>query len=289
MAEDKSNMIKVAIAQISTDPKSVSENLEKHIEIITEAEKLHCDLIVFPELSLTGKDLSLENNNVLTFNSSPKWEVLKSKSKKISIVVGFVEESQDHNYYISQAYIESEQIKYIHRKVYPTSACGCEEYQIFGKGKKIRAFNTKFGKIGMMLSGDAEHITIPYLLALDGAQIIINSSAVSEKPKDDSAEKRYSDDNELMLGVYSRIFGVYTIFSNKVGVEGNHTFTGKSRLIDPYGEWDLSAKCMEEDLLITFIDKSKVREVRMSNHNLRDENLFIVRNELERLIKSKYE
>ncbi len=281
--------IKVAIAQITTKPGNISENLEKHIEIISEAEKLHCDLIVFPELSLTGKDLSVEKENIPILYSSPKWEVLKSKSKKISIVVGFIEESEDHNFYVSQVYIESEEIKYIHRKLYPTSNSQCKEYQIFGKGNKIRAFDTKFGRMGLMLSGDAEHITVPYLLALDGAKIIINPSAVSEKLESDSENKKYRDDNELMLGVYSRIFGVYTIFANKVGEENGVIFTGKSRLIDPYGEWDNSAKCLEEDLLITFIDKSKVRDVRHTNHNLRDENLFVVRNELERIIKKSYE
>jgi predicted amidohydrolase len=141
----------------------------------------------------------------------------------------------------------------------------------------------------MMLSGDAEHITVPYLLALDGANIIINPSAVSEKEIPNENEKKYRDDNELMLGVYSRVFGVYTVFVNKVGKENDTMFTGKSRIIDPYGEWDLSAKCKEEDLLITFIDKSKIREVKHINHNTRDENLFIVKNELERLIKNSYE
>ncbi len=289
MGAEKSDLIKVALAQINTEPGNISANMERHIEIITEAEKLHCDLIVFPELSLTGKDVSLEDGNVPILYSSPKWEVLKSKSKKISIVAGFIEESEDHNFYISQVYIESGEIKYIHRKIYPYSSAKCREYQIFGRGNKIRAFNTKFGRMGIMLSGDAEHISVPYLLALDGADIIINPSAVSEKEITDENEKKYRDDNELMLGVYSKVFGVYTVFTNKVGEENGTIFTGKSRVIDPCGEWALSAKCKEEDLLVTFIDKSKISKVRHTNHNLRDENLFVVKNELERLIKKLYE
>jgi predicted amidohydrolase len=287
MNNQKPENIKVAIAQIETKPGDVNDNLEKHIEIITEAEKMHCNLVVFPELSLTGKDL--ENTKSSILYSSTKWEVLKSRSKKISIVVGFVEEDENNNFYISQAYIEDGEIKYIHRKLYPSSNSQSKEYQMFGRGNKIRTFETKFGRMGIMLSGDAEHITVPYILALDGAKIIINSSAVSEKMETDLKDKKYRDDNELMLGVYSRIFGVYTIFANKVGEENGIVFTGKSRLIDPYGRWDISAKCLEEDLLITFIDQSKTRRVRHTNHNLRDENLFVVRNELERIIRKIYE
>ena len=287
MNNQKPEKIKVAIAQMETKQGDVNLNLEKHIEISAEAEKMHCDVVVFPELSLTGKDLESTKSSIL--RSSTKWEVLKSKSKKISIVVGFVEEDENNNFYISQAYIEDGEIKYIHRKLYPSSNSQAKEYQMFGRGNKIRAFDTKFGRMGIMLSGDAEHITVPYILALDGANIIINSSAVSEKMETDLKDKKYRDDNELMLGVYSRIFGVYTIFVNKVGEENGTVFTGKSRLIDPYGEWDMSAKCLEEDLLITFIDQSKTRRVRHVNHNLRDENLFVVKNEVERMIRKKYE
>jgi NAD+ synthase (glutamine-hydrolysing) len=85
--------MKVALAQISPHLGNLKKNLALHLEYIEKAKKKNADLLVFPELSLTGyllKDLVEEV--ALSPDSSPFFDKLKVASRNISLVFGFVEE-----------------------------------------------------------------------------------------------------------------------------------------------------------------------------------------------------
>ncbi len=109
--------IKVNIAQIKPTLGNVNKNLEIMIKNIEKAISENADLVVFPELSLTGylvKDMV--PNVAIKKNSIPK-ELLEL-SKKISIIFGAVEEDEDFRFYNSAFYLEDGELKHVHKKVY---------------------------------------------------------------------------------------------------------------------------------------------------------------------------
>ena len=123
--------MKIALAQINSILGNVEKNIEIHIKYCEEAIGKKADVIVFPELSLTGyslKDLNLEV--ALNLSLSSKLDKLKELSKNIDIVCGFVEESDSYALYNSSAYFSGGEIVHTHQKVYPPTYTLFEEFKL---------------------------------------------------------------------------------------------------------------------------------------------------------------
>nr|HMT11229.1 nitrilase-related carbon-nitrogen hydrolase [Ignavibacteria bacterium] len=93
---------KVSCAQIAPALGDIEKNIKLHLKYIDKAIAKKADMVVFPELSLTGysvKDLNLE----LALNpyTSPLLKPLRDKSKKITIVCGGIEEDENFGIYNS--------------------------------------------------------------------------------------------------------------------------------------------------------------------------------------------
>ena len=158
-----------ALVQLKPKLGCVADNLALIREQVELAIGQQADLAVFPELSLTGyflKDLVPE---VALTLESPELTVLQELSRRISIVVGFVEVTPDFQFYNSAAWFEDGALKHLHRKVYLPTYGLFDEQRYLGRGDRFRAFDTKFGRVGLLVCEDMWHLSAPYLLAMDGA------------------------------------------------------------------------------------------------------------------------
>ena len=121
----------LALAQINTRLGNVTANLEKHLAMAEEARASGADLVLFPELSLTGYVLQ-DLAPTVSHKPSPDDEVfgpLLKASQKIDMLVGFVDEDSRHRFYISAAYLSRGEVLHVHHKVYlPT-------YGLFDEGR----------------------------------------------------------------------------------------------------------------------------------------------------------
>ena len=73
-------------------------------------------------------------------------------SKKIGIIFGAVEEDdEDFRFYNSAFYLEDGEVKHVHRKVYLPTYGLFDEFRYFSKGDKFRAFDTKYGRFGILI------------------------------------------------------------------------------------------------------------------------------------------
>ena len=161
--------VKIALAQITTKLGDVSANLEKHLELTHQAQATGAELIVFPELSLTGyclQDLVPSVAHEVSVDD-PVFRPLLEASQKIDIVVGFVDEDQRHRFFIAAAYLSGGQVVHIHHKAYLPTYGLFDEGRFFAWGDSIRAFDTRFGRVGILICEDFWHAT-PSLLALAG-------------------------------------------------------------------------------------------------------------------------
>lgn len=276
----------IALAQISTHLGDVSANLEKHMELIRQAQASGAELIVFPELSLTGyclQDLvpSVAHRPEL---DDPVFKPLLEASRYIDIVAGFVDEDKRHRFFISSAYLSAEQVVHVHHKVYLPTYGLFDEGRFFAWGDSVQAFDTKFGRAGILICEDFWHASPPYLLWLDGADLFLFTSAspgrgLGKQPELDSA--RWVED---VNRAYASLFTSFVVHSNRVGYEDGLNFWGGSTVYDPNGE--LVSKCpyFEDTLLISEVDLNQLHRTRARLPLLRDERTALTMRELNRIL-----
>jgi len=266
--------MKTALAQINSVLGNLDKNLETHVNYCEEAIGKKADVIVFPELSLTGyslKDLNIE----VAVNPSltSKFDKLKELSKKIDIVCGFVEESDSYSLYNSAAYLSDGRFVHTHQKIYPPTYTLFEEFRYFSAGKKCETFGTKFGKSGMLVCEDMWHLSLPYTLAMKGAKIVYGIAASPTRMGVDTPDFKNYEINSEQHKTFARLLSLYFVFTNRVGYEDGVNFWGGSEIIDPFGNVVAAGKLFDEELIISEIDLNEVRRARLSARHFNDENL----------------
>jgi predicted amidohydrolase len=271
--------MKIAVAQISSFLGDLDKNIEKHIEYCKKAIAGKCDIIIFPELSLTGYSLKDINFEIAVNPAeSKKLDKLKKISNDISMICGFVEEDDSFNVFNSSAYISGGEIKKTQRKIYPPTYGIFEEFRYFSKGKNLRAFETEFGKAGILICEDMWHLTLPYVLAQDGAKIIFGIAASPTRLGFDKDKFRNYEINSEQHRTFARLLSVYFVFCNRVGYEDGVNFWGGSEVIDPFGNVMQKGKIIDEDLIFAEIDLQEVQRARrQARHFLDEDKDFIIR------------
>ena len=265
--------MKIALAQINSILGNLDKNIQIHINYCEEAISKGADVIVFPELSLTGyslKDLNFEV--AINTSLSSKFEKLKELSSKTDIVLGFAEESDSYAIYNSSAYISEGNIIHTHRKVYPPTYTIFEELRYFSAGKKCDVFESKFGKTGMLVCEDMWHLSLPYTQAMKGAKIIFGIAASPTRMGINSQGFKNYEINSEQHRTFARLLSLYFVFTNRVGYEDGVNFWGGSEIIDPFGNIVVAGKLFEEELIIADIDMNEVRRARQTARHFLDEN-----------------
>ena len=277
-----------ALAQIDSRVGNVKANLEHHLECIDRAIMQGAQLILFPELSLTGYTLrDLAWDVALDPETSPVFDSLKEKSRKISIVVGFVESAPNHGIYNSAAFLEDGVIRYIHRKIYPPTYGMFEEGRYFSSGTSLRAFDSKLGRFGILICEDLWHLSLPYLLAADGAEAVC---VLTASPTRLGGESKILDNqvvNHEHHRTYARLLNMYILFSNRVGFEDGVNFWGGSAVTAPDGAMIKTAQILSEEIIYAPLHSLEVQRARRFSRHFLDERTELVLETLQRLLKSK--
>ena len=278
--------LNLALAQIATKLGNVQANLEKHLDYIQQAQTRKADLIVFPELSLTGyvlQDLASTVSHKPT-EDDPVFKPLLDASQNLDMVVGFVDEDERHRFYIASAYLSAGRVLHIHHKVYLPTYALFDEGRFFAHGDSIRAFDTRFGRMGMLICEDFWHASPPYLLWLDGADVLLFSSASPGRGlnQHDKLESAWWVENVNQS--YANLFTAFVVHSNRVGYEDGLNFWGGATVFDPKGEKLANGPYYEEALTMVPLDLNQIRRTRSRLPLMRDERADIVQKELNRIL-----
>ncbi len=285
--------IRLALAQIAPRLGVLDDNLERHHALIGEARENGADLLVFPELGLTGYLLQDLNAEVAIRRDDPRLLDLARAGEGMSVVVSFVEESSDHKLFIAAALLEGGAVRHVHRKVFLPTYGLFDERRFFAAGSSIRAATSERLdlRLGISICEDFWHLATPQLLALDGAQVLIN---VSSSPGRDVAAI-----NELGLGTaeswrslnrtYAQLTTSYVIFVNRVGVDESITFWGGSEVVGPDGDSVFRAPTHDEGLFMTQIDPAQLRRERIASPLLRDERPEVVIRQIDQILGERLE
>jgi predicted amidohydrolase len=281
---------RAALAQIDCKVGNLRANVDHHIECVEAARKAGADLILFPELSLTGYTLrDLAWDVAIDPSSDPLLDPLKKRSKEVSIVAGFVERGSNHGIYNSALLIEDGFVKYIHRKIYPPTYGMFEEGRYFSAGQTVHACVSRLGRFGILVCEDLWHLSLPYLLAHDGAEAILVLTASPSRIAGAGSELQVAKANHEQHRVYANLLSTYILFCNRVGFEDGVNFWGGSAIVKPNGEMVAVGKYFSEDLVIGEVDSVEVGRARRLSRHFLDEDLDLVRRTLDRIGASHQE
>ncbi len=281
--------LNLALAQISTTLGNVPANLKKHLAYIQRARRLGADLIIFPELSLTGYALQDLASAVACRPTAkdPVFQPLLRASREIDIAVGFVEEDIRNRFYISSAYLSAGEVVHVHRKVYLPTYGMFDEGRFFALGDQIQAFDTRFGRMGMLICEDFWHASPPYLLWLDGADVFLFMSSSPGRGLGRGDMLDSANWVERVNRGYSSLFTAFVAHTNKVGFEDGLNFWGGAMVYDPNGNQIAKAAYHEEALTLAEIDLNQLHRTRARLPLLRDERTALVQRELQRILADR--
>ncbi len=282
--------VRIALAQIAPRLGDLEANLARHHELLGTARADGAALVVFPELGLTGyllQDLAAE---VAMRLDDPRLAELAAATHGLSAVVSFVEESTDHRLFIAAALLEDGEVRHVHRKLFLPTYGLFDERRFFAAGDVLRAVPSRLGfGVGLAVCEDFWHLAVPQILALDGAQILIN---VSSSPGRDLAATNEvglgtATSWRLLMRTYAQLTTSFVVFCNRVGVDESISFWGGSEVIAPTGAPVFSAPLYDEGLFSVDIAPADIRRERIGLPLLRDERPELQLRELGRIVQER--
>lgn len=273
----------LGLAQIAPTLGDVAANLQLHRDTVTEATARGVDLLIFPELSLTGYrlgdrafDLAIRANA-----NDPVFAGLLEASDQVDLVVSFVEEDDRYQYTISAAYLSGGRLIHLHRKVYLPTYGAFDEARTFAHGHTARAFDTRFGRVGLLVCEDFWHASLPYVLWQDGADILILISASLEHGLGESISTA-----EKVIAInraYALLFTDFVIHVNRVGEEEGGRYWGGSTVFSPDAALLAEGPRDTPALVVATLDTDDLRHARRDLPLLRDERPDLTARELARI------
>ena len=277
----------VALAQIKPKLGCVADNLGMIEAAVERGIKGGAGLVLFPELALTGYFLKDLVPDVALSLDSPEIKRLIELSRRISIAVGFVEVSADYRFFNSALYLEEGEIRHLHRKVYLPTYGLFDEQRYLARGERFRAFDTRFGRMGMLICEDMWHLSAPYILAMDGAMTLLclSSSPGRGITADDSLGSTSAW--QKLTATTAMFLNCRVLYCNRVGYEDGVNFWGGSESVDPSGVVAVRGKILEEDFVLAHVEEGALRRERIFSPMMRDESLSITMKELRRIEKER--
>jgi predicted amidohydrolase len=260
-------------------------NVSRHLAWARKGLASGADLIVFPELSLTGYLLQdLASEVAVSLREPGPMRPLLEMSRRIPMVVGLVEESAGHRFHNSAAFLAGGRVLHVHRKVYLPTYGMFDEGRFFAAGERLEAFTTPFGRMGLLICEDFWHPSAALVLAQDGADCLV---VLSAGPTEGIDRRRGLIGQETWRGlakVTAQMQTVFVLYVNRVGFEDGVSFAGGSCAFDPLGECLADGPVLEDGLVLCDLERAALRRARVLYPLLRDERLQVLAREIERLM-----
>ena len=275
--------LKVGVGQIACSVDTLEVNIAKHLEVIAEARGKGIELLVFPELSITGFPMNAQEVDRLACPIDRGYVAqLAQAARGISVVAGFVEEGPAAQFFNTSVVLGDGKVLYRHRKVNLATYGRLHEGKLFASGRYVETFEIDRSWRGaLLICADAWNPALVTLSALHGATLLL--LAVNSASWAVSTEFSNPKGWDLACRFYGMIYGMPVIMANRVGTEKDLEFFGGSRVVDPFGEIVARANDHEETLLTCELDYGDVRKARLQLPTVRDSNVALLQREIDRL------
>ena len=289
--------IQTAVAQIKPKKGDYDFNLARIGDLFAqlEADAPQTDVLVLPETVLTGYFLEGGVREVARTQEQLFDDLLRTYRARVSrpdaildICLGFYE-LRDGRYYNSALYatltvkensiadtarhVPSKGpfagIRHVHRKFFLPTYGVFDEKRFVSRGRTVQAFQTRFGKVAVLICEDVWHSITATIAALKGAMVIYVLSASPGREFTGQHLGNVARWNVLLPGVADE-HNVWVVYAGLVGFEGGKGFTGSSQIIDPWGNCLVMASATEEAVAQATLDLEDVATARAGSPLLAD-------------------
>ncbi|MEZ4297125.1 MAG: nitrilase-related carbon-nitrogen hydrolase [Polyangiaceae bacterium] len=275
--------LKVAVAQVAASVDDLDANFDKHLDYIARARAEGVELLVFPELSLTGYPSdAVEVDRLARHMNQDRIAELARAAEGLFVVAGHVEEAAAAQFYNTSVVVRDGKVVYWHRKLNLATYGELHEGRLFATGRHVQAFSvTGPWRGGLLICADAWNPALVTLTALHGATVLLVPTASAR----DAVSSEFSSVHgwHVVVEFYALVYGMPVIMANLVGAARSLRFWGGSRIVDPFGKPLAVAAHDEETLLLAELDYDEVRKARLQLPTVRDSNLALIEREVTRL------
>lgn len=277
-----SHVLKVSVAQIETVLGDVAANLHKHLDIIGRARAASVDILLFPELSLTGYGLGPRASEVAMRADDPALDAIARAAGSMAVTVGYVEAGTDMGRpYNAAVTLGGGRVLYNHRKINLPGYGRLEEPKWFAGGERVEPFEIAPGwRACTLVCADLWNPALVHIAACRGASLLLVpiSSAIEAVGEGFDNPRGW----QIALDFYAMMYGLPILMANRIGREGEFTSWGGSRILDPFGRTIAeAAPC--DDLVIAELSLDDVERSRRRLPTIRDANPALIRAEFDRL------
>lgn len=269
------NKLTVGLAQIDCTLAAVEDNLQKHSTWIEKAREQGVELLLFPELSITGyRLLHLTSRVSCRINESERLRQLAEEAGEMAVVVGLVEEGSEGVLYNSAVLLRAGQIVHVHRKLYLPTYGIFQEGRFFGAGQRLDLTPIAGEKLGLLVCEDLWHPRLAQRLAAGGGKVL---GVLSAGPGRVGGGKTLEGQEtwECITRSTAVVSTSWLLYCNRVGWEEGSFYAGGSHIVRPGGRILCRAPSLEEDLLVATLDLREVDRLRWRLPLLREERYDI--------------
>jgi predicted amidohydrolase len=246
-------LLRIGLAQIDCRLGDVEGNAERHLDWIAQAREAGVDLLVFPELSLTGYRLLHLTPRVALPAGSPVLQRLAAAAAPMRLLVGFVEEGERGVLYNSAVLLSDGGPVHVHRKLYLPTYGLFQEARFFGAGRRLETASLPWGKAGVLICEDLWHPELARRLAGAGVKLLIVPS--SGPGRIGAGELPASHESwEILTRATAILNTCWVVYCNRVGWEEGSFYSGSSHILRPGGELVERAPILDEHLLVAELD-----------------------------------
>jgi len=256
----------VSLLLAQTGPKlgNKERNLRQISEQASKARKRNVDLLIFPELHLTGYTMRDEVTHLAEPIPGPSTRKVETLAREhgVHVVFGMPEESEVkgviHN---TAVFVGPKGLVGRYRKIHLPTHSVFEERRYYRPGQEASVFKTDIGTIGLNICYDLYFPELTRLQALQGAELVV---CISASP---GLRRRFFEGFCLSRAMEN---AVYLAYVNRVGIEEGLQFWGGSRVIAPNGSVLAQCKYDLEEFQICKVDLSEVSRARAFIPTIKD-------------------
>ncbi|MFT6913776.1 MAG: N-carbamoylputrescine amidase [Motiliproteus sp.] len=267
--------IRVSAAQIAVQLADIDTNIQTHQRLIRQAEQLGTEVLLFPELSLTGYQLENRVPELAMARTDERLLTLARECPEMWVVCGFVEQASPGEFYNATAWLYAGEVCFVHRKLNLPTYGGLSEGKLFTAAERLELQEPKPGwPTATLICADLWNPGLVHAAMLKRPSLLLAPINSAEGVVSDAFSN--PDGWALNLQFYAMAYGTPLVMANRCDTELNARFWGGSRILGPRGETLAQAEAAEQ-LIWADLSLDAIGQARFELPTIRDANTPLIK------------